>query len=199
MKTLPLGVLLLLVLGCLGGCVILPASGDYYTPTASEGDTQGYGDYFAPTSLVLTRGKDRDMVVSVSGFFLGGSQVQHISPSVEIHLFVPAGKSLKTDLSAVLVHGDSPAPIGKASSVYAMNRTRLHGDLEMDVATQAYSGDVLPAYGGTLFYTDIPIEGAPPKILKVELPAMEADGLSYPPLTVTFTYTHGWWWQVYGA
>lgn len=199
MKTLPLGIPLFLVLGCLGGCVILPASGDYYTPTASEGDTQGYGEYYAPTTLVLKRGKDRDIAVTVSGYFLGGSQVQNVAPGVEIHLFVPVGKSLKTDLSAVLVHGDSSGPIGKASSVYAMNRTRLHGDLKMDVATQAYSGDVLPAYGGTLFYTDIPIEGVLPKMLKVELPAMEADGLSYPALTVTFTYTHGWWWQVYGA
>lgn len=198
MKTLLPSLLLVLTLGSLGGCAILPASGDYYTPTASEGDVLGYGDYDAPTTLLLKRGKDRDMGVLVSGYFLGRSQVQNVTRSVEIRLYVPVGKSLQTDLSAVLIHGDSSAPIGKPSPVYAMNRTHLHGDLKMDAATRSYSGDALPAFGKTLFYTDIPIEGVPPKVLKVELPAMEANGISYPPLTVTFTYTHGWWWQYYG-
>lgn len=198
MKTLPLLVLLVLALGCLGGCAVVPTSGEYYTPTASEGGVQGYGDYYAPTTLVLKRGKDRDIVTLVSGYFLGGSQVQNMIPSVEIRFYVPIGKSLKTDISTVFIHGDSSVPIGKASSVYAMNKIYMHGEQKMDVATQTYSGDTLPAFGNTLFYTDIPIEGVPPKVLKVELPAMEADGISYPPLTITFTYTHGWWWQYYG-
>ena len=176
MKTLPLTVLLVLVLGCLNGCAILPASGDYYKPSASEGDVQGYGDYDAPTTLVLRRGKDRDMVVLMSGYFLGGSQVQNVRPCIEIRLLVPVGKALKTDLSTVRIYGDSSASIGKASPVYAMNRTRLHGDLKMDEATQAYSGDTLPAFGDTLFYTDPPIEDAPPKVLKTSIVGGHSSG-----------------------
>lgn len=198
MKTLLLTVLLVLALGCLGGCATVPISGYYYKPAASEGDIQGYGDHYAPTTLALKRGKDRDITLLVSGFFLGGSQEKITRPSVKITPFVPVGEVLKTDLSALRIYGDSSAPIGKASPVYAMNRARIHGDIKMEDTTRAYSGNTSPAYGNTLFYTDIPIEGVPPKVLKVELPAMEADGISYPPLTVTFTYTHGWWWQVYG-
>jgi len=198
MKSLPLTLLLLLSLSFLDGCAILPTSGDFYKPAALEGDVQGYGDWYAPTTLVLERGKDRDIVVQVSGYFLSGPVTQIERPSVEIRLLVPVGKALRTDLSALRVYGDSSALIGKISPVYAMNRNRLHADLKMDDATQAYSGDTLPKFGNTLFYTDIPIEGMPPKVLKVELPAMEADDISYPSLTITFTYTHGWWWQYYG-
>lgn len=61
MKTLRLWVLLLLVPSCLAGGVMLPVSGDYYTPTAPEGGAQGYGEYFAPTTFRLKRGKDRDI------------------------------------------------------------------------------------------------------------------------------------------
>ena len=187
-----------LAIVALTGCAILPTSGDYYTPSASEGYVEGYGDNYAPTTLVLKRGKDGDIVVRVNGYFLGGSQVQNVRPSLEIRLYVPRGKALKIDLSAVHVYSSDSTRLGTASSVYAMNRTQLHGDLKMDVASQSYSGDALPFHGNTLFYAVIPIEGVPPKAFNVELPTMGADGISYPSLTITFTYTHGWWWQYYG-
>lgn len=176
------------------GCAVLPISGNYYKPTASEGYTQGYGDYNAPTSLVLKRGKDQDIIVLVSGFFLGGSQEKNNPPGVEIRLYVPVAKALTVDLSAVKVYGEGTASIGKVALVYPLMRIGQ----KMNVATRVFSGDTAPQFGKTCFVAEIPIVGTPPQVIRVELPAMDADGIRYPPLTVTFTYTHGWWWQYYG-
>lgn len=195
MKTLLLTVMLVLALGFLYGCAIVPTSGYYYRPAASEGDLQGYGDYRAPTTLALKRGKNHKTIVLVSGFSLGGSQEKITNPSIEIWLFVPVGEVLKADLSALRIYGDSAAPTGKASPVYV---TGPYGNSKMADKSHTYSGNTSPVSGHTIFYSDIPIEGVPPKVVKVVLPAMKVGGMSYLPLTVTFTYTHGWWWQVYG-
>jgi len=196
MQVLSIRLLFIVSVCVLGGCFIAPTSGDYYTPSASGGEVLGYGDYSAPTTLSVKRGKN--ILIQISGFFLGGTVQTYVgNAQVEIRFYVPEAESLEIDLTKIRIYDAKMVQIANVSSISKMTRLGWN-ELKMETGDMFFTGYALPHKGNTVYIIEAKCDQPPPPIVYVDLPATKADGISYPPLAVKFTKTHGWWWQVYG-
>lgn len=174
----------------LSGCVI-PYSGVYYLPSASEGKVVGYGDWQAPTTLYIRR--NENIAISVTGYFaiLKPPNKQ----GVEIRISVPQKKFLKIDIRKIeILNQDSQviADLNSYEAVNLLNGTRI----PVEVAHETLDGSLVSSKYGTTYileydFVDVP----PPDKFYVLLPLMKIDDTSYSPLKIEYTKTHGWWWQ----
>lgn len=173
------------------GCGV--STGTFYAPSASEGDVAGFGDWYAPKDLHLTRGKHISITVD-GGMFMDSPEQNN---RLFIEIWVPAHESLQLHIRDIQV----TAPGSEASAsltAYASpaNSWQRPADKLSGTETEL-TGDRYPGQPFTRYDIYETFDGPKPDVFYVELPGMQADGQSYPPLRIQFKKTHDWWFQTY--
>lgn len=173
----------------LSGCVV-PYSGDYYHPSASEGRVGGYGDWYAPSTLYLSRGGN--VQIDIIGYWaikLSGQR-----QAVAIEIWIRPQAVLNVDVENIHILNDNSEKIAHLDSFRARNSDWT---MQVPVVTDDVSlkGDVLPSKYWTVYSLYYVFDNPPPKQFYVQLPIMQTGNVSYPPLSIKFEKTHGQWWQ----
>lgn len=172
----------------LGGCA--PIIGDYYSPSAPEGKVGGWGDNYTPATLYLKRGKD--VQVDVTGIYalnmLSGHQ------AVEVELWIRPRVVLNIDVGKIAVFNESSEEIARLDTLTASS-SGSENKISIEVGNKILRGGLLPSKYWTVYSLYYLFNSPPPKIFYVRLPEMETDSVLYPPITIQFEKTRGWWLQ----
>jgi hypothetical protein len=185
-----LAVVLTITVG-VSGCGI--ETGTFYAPSATEGDVAGYGGWYAPKDLHLTRGNRIHITVD-GGMFVDSPEKNN---RFFIEIWVPADESLQVPIKEIRVttpdSAATTALTAYASPLHSLRRPadKLSGD-ETELKGDRYPGETTVIYD--LYET---FDGPKPDLFYVDLPGMRAGGQSYPPLRIQFKKTHGWWVQAF--
>lgn len=169
------------------------ATGTFYAPSASEGDVGGYGDWYAPKDLQLTRGK-RITIIADGGMLMDSPEKNN---RMFIEISVPADESLQMPLDEIRVTVPDSATTASltvyASPWYSWKRP---ADKLSGTETEL-RGDRYPGQPSVRYYLYETFDGPKPDLFYVELPAMQASDQSYPPLRIQFKKTASWWVQTF--